>query len=535
MFQQKNTGYTTRYTLRPLPDAQSQFEQAKALHQQGQLEQARLLYEGVLRQQAHHVDTLHLLGVLHFQQGNAAQAATLIQQSIQLQATNPGSHMNLGNALLSLKQWDASLASYIRALELKPDYVNAYVGKGAVLGHLGRLQEAVVSLDCATALDPQHAEAYYNRGDIFKELGQFNEAVASYDRAIALRPSFAEAYLNRGDAYLQLCQLAPAITSFNQAIAVRSEFALAYWAKAVALLLSGDFTKGWPLHEWRWRIGDDAREQRNFAQPLWLGKESLKGKTILLHGEQGLGDSIQFCRYAKQVAALGGRVILEVPHAIKGILGSVEGVSALFGRGEALPAFDYHCPLLSLPLAFGTQLDTIPIAQAYVHANAQRVAQWSATLGEKTSMRVGLVWSGNASHGNDRNRSMALATLLQGLPEGLQYFSLQKEVRPADQEALLQARHIRHLGAELHDFADTAAVCSLMDVVISVDTSVAHLSAAMGKPTWLMLPFVPDWRWLLDRSDSPWYPSVRLYRQDGAGQWGAVLQRLHHDLLGGTY
>ena len=265
---------------------------------------------------------------------------------------------------------------------------------------------------------------------------------------------------------------------------------------------------------------------------MWLGSQSLQDKTILLHAEQGLGDTIQFCRYASLVAKLGAKVILEVQRPLLGLLKNLDGVSQIIARGDALPEFDYQSPLLSLPLAFKTQLHTIPSALRYLAGDSEKVLAWQARLGEKTKPRVGLVWSGNLEHKNDHNRSLSLSQVLPYLPSSCQYICLQKELRNADQAILAQHPHIQFFGDALEDFTDTAALCDLMDVVISVDTSVAHLAAALGKPTWVLLPFSPDWRWLLDRKDSPWYPSAKLYRQERIGDWNGVLSRVREGLEG---
>ena len=259
---------------------------------------------------------------------------------------------------------------------------------------------------------------------------------------------------------------------------------------------------------------------------------SLKGKTIFLHSEQGFGDTIQFCRYTKLVAELGARIIIEVEKPLIGLLQDLAGVADLLEKGSILPPFDYHCPLMSLPLAFNTNIDSIPYSGKYLRSNKSKLTYWASKLGEKQTLRVGLVWSGNAEHKNDKHRSILLADLIKHLPLHCQYVSLQKEVREIDKSALNSNANILHFGDELNDFADTAALCECIDIVISVDTSVAHVSGAIGKETWLLLPFCPDWRWMLDRDDSPWYPSVKLYRQSNIGDWGSAFLKVNADLAG---
>lgn len=251
----------------------------------------------------------------------------------------------------------------------------------------------------------------------------------------------------------------------------------------------------------------------------------------MLHSEQGFGDTLQFCRYARLVAALGARVLMEVPKPLMHLLQGLEGISELVEKGTTLPTFDYHCPLLSLPLAFKTSLDTIPGNQAYLSSDRIKVADWERKLGVKTKPRVGIVWSGSIGHKNDASRSLLLSEFIAQLPPDFEYVSLKKEVRDVDKATLQANPHIKHFGSELNDFADTAALCALMDIVVSVDTSVAHLSGALGRPTWILLPYVPDWRWLLDRTDSPWYSSVKLYRLEKINDWHGVLQSVKSNLI----
>jgi hypothetical protein len=363
-----------------------------------------------------------------------------------------------------------------------------------------------------------------------KDTGSLDAAVVSYSEAIARNPVALDAYLNRSAALLDLRQLSSAVESFDQAIAVDPECAKAHWNKSLVLLLAGRFSEGWSGYEWRWRIGIFVGKKPRFEQPAWRGTEHIAGKTILLHAEQGLGDTLQFCRYAKLVAAMGAKVVLEVQPPLVDLLRSLDSVGEVIALGGPLPHFDIHCPLLSLPLAFNTTLETIPNETPYCHSDPERVRKWSSVLGDKTVPRVGLVWSGNKDLIDDHTRSIQLAALLPHLSPGFDYVSLQKDLREADKAVLNASGIVRHFGADLVDFADTAALCHLMDIVISVDTSVAHLSGAMGKRTWVLLSHIPDWRWLLDRVDSPWYSSVSLYRQTAAAQWGPVLEQIGSEL-----
>lgn len=520
--------YQIKFSLPTTPPASAQqlVDQALALHQTGNLQRARDLYEQALRLHPGHADALHLLGVVDYTQGNHEKAVERISKSVAIYPDNPAARLNLGNALRAIDRLAEAQTQYDAALALNANYVNALVAKAVVLDELERWDE---SLDCfsqALALQGNSATTYFNRGNGYRKRCLWKQAVADYDHALNLQPDFVQALLNRGSVYHEQLQLDCAVADFDAAIAAAPEHAEAHFNKALTLLLRGDFAAGLPLHEWRWKTTGARGEDRQFPQPQWTGQTSLSGITILLHAEQGLGDSIQFARYAQLLASAGARVVLEVPVPLASLLKRVQGVDSVVRRGETLPVFDVHCPLLSLPLALGTRVDTIPAMPCYLSADAQRRARWSTVLGPRTvAARVGLVWSGSTWHTNDRNRSMRLAHMLAHLPVGPEYISLQRDVRDSDLITLAATSPLRHFGPELTDFEETAALCSLMDMVITVDTSVAHLAGALGKPTWLLLPFVPDWRWLLHRDDSPWYPSMRLLRQDRPGDWDSPLQR----------
>ena len=438
---------------------------------------------------------------------------------------------NRGNVLQDLKRHDEAIASYNRALTIKPDCAEAFFNYGNVLAQLKRYNDALASYDRALSIDPDYAEALSNRGNTLKELKRYDEALASYNRAVNIRPNYAEFHYSRGIVLSDLKRYDEALASYNRALSIKPDYASAHWNIGLCQLLLGDFANGWRNYEGR-RQSDALRENyyNTFKQPLWLGEQSLLGKTILLYAEQGFGDTLQFCRYAKQVKALGAIVLLEIQPALSTLLHSLQGVDVLLNKGDPLPNFDYHCPLMSLPLAFNTALATIPADTAYLFSQTERMKKWQAKLGDKTSLRVGLVWSGSTIHTNDHNRSIALSQLSQLLNNAAHFFSLQKEVRTDDATILAGFTNIQHFGDQLQDFADTACLCELMDVIISVDTSVAHLAAAIGKPTWILLPYNPEWRWLLDRDDSPWYPTVRLFRQNQHSDWQDVIDQLQLEL-----
>ncbi|NTW52808.1 MAG: tetratricopeptide repeat protein [Chlorobiaceae bacterium] len=510
---------------------QETFEQALECHRQGEIEQAQALYQEVLRVAPDHAQAMHLSGVIASRSGDHLKAVRLIGRAIATCPDNAAFHFNLGNAYNRLKKFDAALASYDQAISINPDYSKAFTNRGIVLNELKRFDAALESYGKAISIKPDNQEAYSNRGVLLRELRHFDAALENFDKALSINPDFAEAFTNRGILFKELNQLDAALDSFDKAITIIPDLAEAHLNKSLILLLEGDFRRGWELYEWRWKVSRLASALNGFTQPLWLGNESIKGKTIFLYSEQGYGDTIQFCRYASLVADLGAKVILESEMPLTALLKKLEGVSELVARGSTPPDFDYHCPLLSLPLAFKTDLDSIPCPKQYLKSDPEKVAYWKSRLGNKTEPLVGLVWSGNPAHTSDHNRSIPLSVLTKHLPEGFAYVSLQKKVRQSDRPALESNENILHFGDELNDFTDTAALCDLMDVVISVDTSVAHLSGALGKQTWVLLPFAPDWRWMLNRNDSPWYPSMRLFRQQKPNDWDEVFGRLRSALL----
>ena len=493
------------------------------------LDEAIVSYDQAIKIKPDHAEAYYSRGVTLVELGRLEQAVASYDLAIKARPNYAEAYCNRGNVLKELKQNEQAVASYDQALRIRPDYAQAYSNRGNALKELKRLDDAIADYDKAISIEPDYADAHYNRGVALVELSQLDQAVESYEQAIRFKPDYVEAHTNLGNTLLQLRRLENVLASYDQAISIRPDYAEAQWNKSLYLLLTGDLAQGFELYEWGRKLAQRGASNQ-FSQPLWLGAESLAGKTILLQVEQGLGDCIQFCRYAKLVNALGAKVLLEAPAALARLFEGLEGVSQLLQVGQVRPDFDYYTSLLSLPLAFKTTLTTVPNSTPYLTTNPEKRTVWAQRLGAKTKPRIGLVWSGSTGHKNDHNRSVRLDALIQHLTDGFEYVCLQKELREVDREAL-EKSEIKNFGTELNDFTDTAALCELMDVVISVDTSVAHLAGALGKPTWVLLPYVPDWRWLLDRADSPWYPSVKLYRQEADRDWGPVLERVAADLL----
>ena len=416
------------------------------------------------------------------------------------------------------------------------EILRASAGRSKLAWHLrsviaarrGDWQASADHASSALALDPSLAEALANRGAALRRLGRHEEALADYERALRLDPNATEAHNNRGVALAAMARWPEALAAYERALELDPRHDRARFNRALARLTLGDLAGGFADHEARWTGADNQFGRPTFAQPRWTGAEPLAGRTILLHGEQGAGDAIQFARYVPRVAALGARVVLQV-HAPLVPLFTQLPAERVVAFDEPLPPFDTHCALMSLPLAFGTTLASIPAAVPYLRAEPARVARWRERLGERRAPRVGLAWSGNPAHANDRNRSMPLAALapLRALPVTL--VSVQKDMRAEDRAAAVDLGLV-DVAAQLADFADTAAMVELMDVVVSVDTSAAHLAGAMARPLIVMLCHNAEWRWLTQRADSPWYPTARLLRQRAPGDWGSVVEEVLREL-----
>jgi tetratricopeptide (TPR) repeat protein len=496
------------------------------------------------------------LGNLCRETGRLAEAIDSFRRAIAVEPRYADAHWNLGNALRQAGQNDAALASYRNAAALRPNHVEARILLGQTLQALGRLDEALASYDAALGLAPGHgptellradslaaagrldeaidgyrralaagfgtAAVQCNLGVALKRQGRPDEALASLGRALALDPGLVEAWYNQGIVLRDFGRDAEAEASFRQVLALAPDHADARTDLGLIELRRSDYAQGWRNYEWRWLTPGFPQRIAPEDQPQWRGETPVGGRRIGLRAEQGLGDTLQFCRYVPSLAAAGAEVILAVqPGLVKLLAAQFPGVTVV-EDGAAKLAADCYCPLMSLPLALGAGPE---MAQPYLVADPGRRAAWRARLGSPGGLRVGLVWAGNPAHRNDRNRSIALADFagVSAVPT-LRCYSLQKQVGAADQ-AILATAPITPLGDDLTDFAETAALVSELDLVISVDTAVAHLAGALGRPVWILLPDIADWRWGTERTDTAWYPTARLFRQNGGG-WAPVLQEV---------
>jgi tetratricopeptide (TPR) repeat protein len=509
------------------------FDDALRAHRAGRLDHAARLYRRLLAADPQHWDSLHLLGVIAQQSGRPADALGFITQAIAGNGKVALYHCNRGVALAALGRFEEAAASYRAALALDPQSAEAFYNLGNALGELGRLADAAAAYREALALRPDYWQALTRLGTVLQEQRQTEAAVECFRRAIALQPNVAHLHANLAGALREQGKFAESASACRVALALDPDLPAAHYHLAMALLPLGEFAAGWAEYEWRWHLPELRPFRRNFPQPQWQG-EPAAGRTLLLHAEQGYGDTLQFCRYALPAAAAGLRVILAVPPPLVRLLRTLPRVAEVVALGERLPAFDLHCPLLSLPLAMRTTLATIPSAVAYLRADADDAAAIGARLAGLLGpgLRVGLAWAGNPrrharmASATDRRRSIdpeLLAPLFA--VAGVQFVSLQKDGPAAPAHLPLL-----DLMPQMQDFADTAALIANLDLVIAVDTAVVHLAAALGKPVWLLDRHDPCWRWLLGRRDSPWYPTLRIYRQPSPGDWARVLAEAAQDL-----
>ncbi len=512
------------------PNLSRMLRRASRAHEQGEFDKAERLYIAALHIQPDNFDALHGLGLINYRRGRLDAALALIQTALKADLDRADGFSSLGLVFHALKQFERALKSCDEGLRLAPGDIELLNRRGVAVLELGRPREALENFERVLAADPDHFDALGNRGNALIKLNRPADALSSYDRALTIAPDNAQLLTNRAAALRRLDRPHEAVMSARRALVSRPDFAQAKFVEGVARLTLGDFS-GWRGYEARWGVGFLAAHRRDFTVPLWRGDTSLDGKTILLHAEQGFGDTLQFVRYAPLLAARGVNVILEVQPELARLLSPLPGVAAVIARGKPLPRFDCHCPLMSLPLAFATEPATIPAQIPYVAPVDQDVALWRERLPRRRPL-IGLVWSGERSHDNDSNRSLRLETLLPLLQmPDVTFVSLQHEVRDEDAGLLKEQSAIVHAGDRFRDFADTAAAISLLDAVIAADTAVAHLAGAMGKPLLLLLPFGADFRWLRERDDSPWYPTARLLRQPAFGDWASVVDALRRELM----
>jgi len=536
------------------------FNLAVVLAEQGRLTEADEAYRAVIAREPAYRGVWLNLGNLLMGQMKLSEAEAAYRRALDSDPDDPGLLCNLGAALYRKGLHEDAIVQYRRAIVLAPDDGPALRLLGLVLHEAGHLQEAAEIYRQTFALDPADHVIATNLGACLSEVGEFDEAIAACEHALLLKPDHAPAWTNlgiifekqervehavaahrcavvadpayaKGHANLAVAlrnagEIDEALAVSHRAIALDPEQPLAQYNHAHFLLMNGDFTDGFEAYRWRRRCRTLSDGDPNFTEPEWQG-EPLDGRTLLLFAEYGLGDALHFVRYLPMAASQGGKIVLQVQPALASLLRQLPDVTVI-PRGEKLPPFDLQLPLMSLPRVFGTTLDTIPADVPYLRPDPAKLSRWRTALADVTALKVGVVWAGNAGHKGDRQRSLPAAAVLPRLVmPGVQLYSLQKEPRAEDAPVLAAlGRDIIDLAPALGDFADTAAAVAALDLVIAVDTSVAHLAGALGRPVWMLTPYALDWRWLRDREDSPWYPTMRLFRQRSPREWDDPLLRL---------
>lgn len=541
---------------------QSLVDRALRCHQRGMLAEAEQLYLqliqsapglaaprhmlGVIRaQQQRHSEALDLIGSVLAQTpddtlalsnyasalsalGRHGEALQCLDKALVLLPGYPDALNNRGNALTGLGRFGEALASYDLAIAAQPNFALAHKNRGDACRAMGQIVAALACYDASLAIDPRYFEGHYARGVALQMMGRYGEALEACDRALALDPAHAGVLNNRGGALRDLGHLEEALDCFRRAVALEPSLAGAHYNQATSLLMMEDFTQGLPLYEWRKRLPLRV-EARDYPQPLWTGREDIAGKTLLLYVEQGLGDAIHFWRYAPLIEARGARVLLAADTALHRLLRSGSSTIRLLDLDGALPDFDYHSPLMSLPLALGTTYGTIPASARYLAAEPERVRYWARRVGGH-GWRIGIAWQGNTAVQGSEGKSFPVAALRSiARIHGVRLINLQKNAGAEQLEALppgMAVEHYRGFDDGPDAFLDSAAMMENLDLVISSDTALAHLAGALGVETWLALKYVPEWRWFLGHKDSAWYPSLRLFRQKMPGDWTPVFAQM---------
>jgi tetratricopeptide (TPR) repeat protein len=510
-------------------NADAYYNMGISFKQKGQIDEAITCYQKAIELNPDIADVYNNMGLAFQEKGELDEAITFYQKALQINPSYAYAYYNLGNTLKEKGKLDEAITCYKTAIQLNPSIPDAYNSTGVAFQEKGQLDEAITFYQKALQLNADYSDAYYNLGNAFKDKEQPDGAIACYRRALQINPHHIDAYNNLGIVFQDKGQLEDAITCSQKALQLNPHDADAHWNMSLALLSSGNLKEGWKEYEWRSKVKDFC--QRTFPQPLWDGTD-IAGRTILIYAEQGLGDTIQFIRYVPFVAQRGAKVIFECQKDLKSLAQNVEGVQRVIAYGEQLPEFDVQCPLLSLPLVFDTTLESIPAKIPYIGVGSVLIQEWRERINHDNSkFKIGLVWAGGQRDKRERCRSFSLDAFLPFVQLGdVTFYSLQKGEAAKQTKNPPEGMKIIDYTGEIHDFSDTTAFIANLDLVISVDTAVAHLAGALGRPVWTLLPFSPDWRWLLNREGSLWYPTMRLFRQPSSGDWESVINCVKKEL-----
>ena len=508
-------------------------DMAIAFHKNGMLEEASLIYEKILIKEPGHTDAMNLLGLIALQKKEYPQAIELINKAILASTENNVSefHANLGCALHQEGLLDESIASFDLAISLNSSTALYYTKRGLAQLEKKYFDSAINSFDQAIKLRSQDPMNFYYRGIAQLEKKYFDSAINSFDQAIDLNRDFAEAFNNRGLAQVEQKYFDEAINSFDQAIKLRYDYSEALWNKGLILLKLGNFEEGWPLYESRLKGRPSFPPVRQEFQNNFINVDGLANKSVLLISEQGVGDTVLFYRYVKKIFNLNARVTVAVQKSLVDLLSASKPLWNIVSIEGVLPGCDYKSSLLSLPFILQEKCVDTNADNPYIFSDQNKVSEWRNRLSPKRKPLIGLVWSGNTLFKENAKRSVPLLQMISFLPGNLQYVSLQKELSDFDLKVLERNAFISNYASYLIDFNETAALIDCLDLVITVDTSIAHLAGAMGKRAWLLLSDNADWRWFMDTESSPWYPTIKIFRQDQLGDWSSVLKRVELELM----
>ncbi|WP_443645118.1 tetratricopeptide repeat protein [Candidatus Ponderosibacter sp. Uisw_141_02] len=511
--------------------SKTKIEQADALNSQDKLEKAYEIYKDLLGLDTRHADALCGIGVILEKQQKFDLAVQFLTRAIESNPFKIQALLTRGRILRLQGKTNNAILDFAEVLAKHPDNFEALVARGIAFGQTSHFDKAIDDFNSAIRVNSNRAEAFYNRGVAYEKLYEFGAAIEDYSIAIKLNPHDYKAFNNRGVAWRETKCFDAAIKDFDKSVEINPDFAEGFYNKSLTLLSVGALDEGFKLFEYRWKTAHFQSQIRHFFQPLWLGDEDLRGKTILIHSEQGLGDSIQFCRYIKFFEKMKCRVLLEIEKPLMSLMQSLLPREYIFEKGSGLPKFDFHCPLMSLPHAFRTRLNDVPFSSPYLSPQGKQVERWQQRLKGARKPSIGLAWRGNPNHVNDHRRSAKLDELVGFLSTDCEWVSLEKFPTPQEVRLIEKTKHVKQFATKMGDFAETAALCSALDGVIAVDTSAAHLAASVGINTHLFIRDCADWRWFQNRPDTPWYSSMTLHRKPDSIHWGRLVEIAVKDII----
>ena len=501
-------------------------EKAKDHLKNSEYAEANRIYSEILAVKPLDIEALFGVGTITQKLKKNDLALSFFSQVIEINNNHEKSFLQRGKIHFLNKNFEDAISDFSSALRINPKNIEAMNSRGITYSQLSNFDPALQDFTGAIQICSSNADLFYNRGLAYWNLGKYTAAICDYTHAIELRPNYYQAFNNRGSAYRELADFEKALEDFKTSTKLKSDFAEGYWNQSLIHLMKEEYGKAWPLYEYRWQSKNFPSEKRDFEEPLWLGEQSIEGKTILVHSEQGFGDTIQFSRYIKLLQNRKCEILMEVEKPLMNLIRGLLPQENIFEKNTPLPSFDFHCPLMSLPLAFGTNLNTIPNAIPYLRPEKHSYLEWQQFLGPKERPRIGIVWKGNPKHVNDDKRSIPIEILITSLCEEFEWFSLQYDITHHEKGIIKSTNKITHFGAAIGDFAKTSAFCECLDAVVCVDTAIAHLAGAIGKEVHLLLPYIADSRWHRDTHKTPWYPTTRIHRQDQTRDWNIVLQNV---------